>query len=124
MVLATQRLTCPDSRLFLRACHDAGFEPRIAFQRHDDYGAIMGFVAAGVGVALIHGYGRHARVREVVPLHPTAGPLTALRPIEDWCCQMPRLSLAAPGACLAFCEKISADFRFAADSASRQPALV
>jgi DNA-binding transcriptional LysR family regulator len=44
--------TCPDSRLFLRACHAAGFEPQIAFQ-NDDYGAIMGFVAAGVGVALI-----------------------------------------------------------------------
>lgn len=44
--------TCPDSRLFLRACHDAGFEPRIAFQ-NDDYPAILGFVAAGVGVALI-----------------------------------------------------------------------
>src|SRR5436305_14929549 len=44
--------SCPDSRLFLRACHDAGFEPRIAFQ-NDDYPAILGFVAAGVGVALI-----------------------------------------------------------------------
>jgi DNA-binding transcriptional LysR family regulator len=50
-MLATSN-TCPDSRLFLRACHDAGFEPRIAFQ-NDDYGAIMGFVSAGVGVALI-----------------------------------------------------------------------
>jgi len=50
-MLATGR-TCPDSRLFLRACHDAGFEPRIAFQ-NDDYGAILGFVAAGVGVALV-----------------------------------------------------------------------
>lgn len=44
--------TCPDSRLFLRACHAAGFEPTIAFQ-NDDYQAILGFVAAGVGVALI-----------------------------------------------------------------------
>jgi DNA-binding transcriptional LysR family regulator len=44
--------SCPDSRLFLRACHTAGFEPRIAFQ-NDDYPAILGFVAAGVGVALI-----------------------------------------------------------------------
>jgi DNA-binding transcriptional LysR family regulator len=44
--------TCPDSRLFLRACHAAGFEPQIAFQ-NDDYPAIIGFVAAGVGVALI-----------------------------------------------------------------------
>ena len=44
--------TCPDSHRFLRACHDAGFEPRLAFQ-NDDYTAILGFVAAGVGVALI-----------------------------------------------------------------------
>ncbi len=44
--------TCPDSRLFVRACHAAGFEPEIAFQ-NDDYQAIMGFVAAGVGVALV-----------------------------------------------------------------------
>jgi DNA-binding transcriptional LysR family regulator len=43
---------CPDSRLFLRSCHEAGFEPRIAFQ-NDDYSAILGFVAAGVGVALV-----------------------------------------------------------------------
>ncbi len=50
-MLATPN-TCPDSRLFLRACHDAGFEPRIAFQ-NDDYQAILGFVAAGVGLALI-----------------------------------------------------------------------
>ena len=54
-MLATGR-TCPDARLFLRACHDAGFEPRIAFQ-NDDYGAILGFVAAGVGVALVPGHG-------------------------------------------------------------------
>jgi DNA-binding transcriptional LysR family regulator len=50
-MLATTH-TCPDSRLFLRACHAAGFEPQIAFQ-HDDYPAMLGFVAAGVGVALI-----------------------------------------------------------------------
>src|SRR5437764_11586233 len=50
-MLATTQ-TCPDSRLFLRACHEAGFEPQIAFQ-HDDYPAILGFVAAGVGVAMI-----------------------------------------------------------------------
>jgi DNA-binding transcriptional LysR family regulator len=50
-MLATTR-SCPDSRRFLRACHAAGFEPRIAFQ-NDDYPAMLGFVAAGVGVALI-----------------------------------------------------------------------
>jgi molybdate transport repressor ModE-like protein len=50
-MLATTQ-TCPDSRLFLRACAQAGFEPQIAFQ-NDDYPAILGFVAAGVGVALV-----------------------------------------------------------------------
>jgi DNA-binding transcriptional LysR family regulator len=50
-MLATPQ-TCPDSRLFLRACHDAGFEPQIAFH-NDDYTAVLGFVAAEVGVALI-----------------------------------------------------------------------
>jgi DNA-binding transcriptional LysR family regulator len=44
--------TCPDTAIFLRACQTAGFEPRIAFHS-DDYFAIQGFVAAGVGVSLI-----------------------------------------------------------------------
>jgi DNA-binding transcriptional LysR family regulator len=63
--------SCPDSRLFLRACHAAGFEPRIAFQ-NDDYPAILGFVAAGVGVALIPDMvARGVRDDVVVrPLHP------------------------------------------------------
>ena len=46
------RTTCPDTGVFLRACHTAGFEPRLAFE-NDDYNAIQGLVAAGVGVALI-----------------------------------------------------------------------
>jgi len=44
--------TCDCNLMVYRACHDAGFEPRIAFES-DDYLAIQGFVAAGVGVALI-----------------------------------------------------------------------
>jgi DNA-binding transcriptional LysR family regulator len=44
--------TCPDARLFADACRAAGFEPKLTFQ-NDDYGAIAGFVAAGVGVAMI-----------------------------------------------------------------------
>jgi DNA-binding transcriptional LysR family regulator len=44
--------SCPDAAVFLRACHTAGFEPRVALT-NDDYAAIQGFVAAGVGVALI-----------------------------------------------------------------------
>lgn len=41
---------CPDSGRFVRACHTAGFEPEIAFH-NDDYTAVLGFVAAGVGAA-------------------------------------------------------------------------
>jgi DNA-binding transcriptional LysR family regulator len=43
---------CECNRLISRACAAAGFEPRIAFET-DDYGAMQGFVAAGVGVSLI-----------------------------------------------------------------------
>lgn len=43
---------CPDTAVLLRACQTAGFEPRIGFHS-DDYLAMQGFVAAGVGVALI-----------------------------------------------------------------------
>jgi DNA-binding transcriptional LysR family regulator len=43
---------CPDASIFLRACQAAGFEPDIAFNL-DDYNAIQGFVAAGMGVSFI-----------------------------------------------------------------------
>src|SRR4029077_15712610 len=43
---------CPDAGRFIKACHAAGFEPKIAFH-NDDYTAILSFVAAGVGVAPI-----------------------------------------------------------------------
>jgi DNA-binding transcriptional LysR family regulator len=65
--------------MFKRACHAAGFEPNIAFE-NDDYHAILGFVAAGIGVALIpdlaaraaradvviRSFGRGAPVRQVM----------------------------------------------------------
>jgi DNA-binding transcriptional LysR family regulator len=44
--------SCPDASIFLRSCQLAGFEPRVAFHS-DDYFAVQGFVAAGVGVAFI-----------------------------------------------------------------------
>ena len=44
--------TCADTSVFLRACSAAGFEPQIAFDS-DDYNAIQGFVAAGMGVSFI-----------------------------------------------------------------------
>lgn len=43
---------CECNRLIYRACSTAGFDPRIAFET-DDYQAVQGFVAAGVGVSLI-----------------------------------------------------------------------
>jgi DNA-binding transcriptional LysR family regulator len=43
---------CPDGRILMAAAQAAGFEPRIAFHS-DDYLAVQGFIAAGVGVALI-----------------------------------------------------------------------
>jgi DNA-binding transcriptional LysR family regulator len=51
-IQGTPQATCPDTRIFMRACSAAGFDPRIAFQS-DDYAAIQGFIATGVGVALI-----------------------------------------------------------------------
>ena len=113
-MLATTK-TCPDSRLFLRACHEAGFEPQIAFQ-NDDYPAILGFVAAGVGVALIpdmvcRGIRDDVVVRELNPPPPdrpimaalsagyrspaAAAMLTVLREISDeWVAERPALAHA------------------------------
>ena len=43
---------CECNRLISRACAVAGYQPRIAFET-DDYTAMQGFVAAGVGVSLM-----------------------------------------------------------------------
>jgi DNA-binding transcriptional LysR family regulator len=50
-MLATSS-SCADWEVFVTACRRAGFEPRIAF-RNDDYLALQGLVAAGLGVALL-----------------------------------------------------------------------
>jgi DNA-binding transcriptional LysR family regulator len=63
--------SCPDATVFLRACHAAGFEPKVAFE-NDDYMAIQGFVAAGVGIALIPELALQG-VREDVVVRPLAG---------------------------------------------------
>jgi len=80
-MLATTQ-SCPDSRRFLRACHAAGFEPRIAFQS-DDYPAMLGFVAAGVGVALVpdmvtRGIRDDVAIRPLDPAPPPRPILVAL----------------------------------------------
>ncbi len=43
---------CPDADVVTGACMAAGFSPRVAIE-HEDYAAIQGFVAAGVGVSLV-----------------------------------------------------------------------
>jgi DNA-binding transcriptional LysR family regulator len=63
--------TCADSNVVLRACRDAGFQPRIAYQS-DDYFAIQGLVASGMGVALIPGLGL-ASTRDDVAVRPVKG---------------------------------------------------
>jgi DNA-binding transcriptional LysR family regulator len=66
---STQR--CPDSLVFLRACQTAGFDCSIAFHS-DDYLAIQGFVAAGVGLALIPDLGL-VTVRDDVVIRSLTG---------------------------------------------------
>jgi DNA-binding transcriptional LysR family regulator len=63
--------TCADSNIVLRACQQAGFEPRVAYIS-DDYFAIQGLVASGMGVALVP---RLALVssREDVAVRPLRG---------------------------------------------------
>lgn len=59
------------ARPALRACADAGFEPRLAF-RSDNWGARMSLVATGIGVALLPRLGIGAAQDDVVlrPLVP------------------------------------------------------
>jgi DNA-binding transcriptional LysR family regulator len=77
---------CECNRLISRACARAGYEPRIAFET-DDYTAMQGFVAAGVGVSLIaelglrsirddiviRDLGRDTPVRQVYAATPAEG---------------------------------------------------
>ncbi len=69
--------TCPDDLILRRACQIAGFEPRTAFQS-DDYSAIQGFVAAGVGVCFIPDLALIA-VRDDVVIRRVEGPPFARR---------------------------------------------
>jgi DNA-binding transcriptional LysR family regulator len=62
---------CPDRYVFLDACHRAGFDPDVMLQS-DDYNAIQGFVASGVGVALVPELAL-VNVREDIVVRPLAG---------------------------------------------------
>ena len=63
--------TCEDSNVVLRACHEAGFQPRVAYTS-DDYFAIQGLVASGMGVALVPGLAL-ASLRDDVAVRPVHG---------------------------------------------------
>jgi DNA-binding transcriptional LysR family regulator len=63
--------TCQDSNIVLRACAQAGFEPRVAYTS-DDYFAIQGLVASGMGVALVPRLAL-ASLREDVAVRPLRG---------------------------------------------------
>jgi DNA-binding transcriptional LysR family regulator len=63
--------TCSDSNVVLRACRDAGFVPQVGFGS-DDYGAIQGMVASGMGVALIPSLAL-VSAREDIAIRPLRG---------------------------------------------------
>ena len=63
--------TCPDSSVILRACDRAGFAPNIHFQS-EDYQALQGLTASGMGVALIPSLATMS-LRSDIVLRPVAG---------------------------------------------------
>jgi DNA-binding transcriptional LysR family regulator len=65
------RGTCADTNIVLRACREAGFEPDVAYTS-DDYFAIQGLVASGMGVALVPGLALTSS-REDVEVRPLRG---------------------------------------------------
>ncbi len=65
-----ERLALPGGHL-LTIAHDAGFAPKVAFET-EDYVAVQGFVAAGLGVALIPDLIRAA----------TSNPDVSIRPLD------------------------------------------
>jgi DNA-binding transcriptional LysR family regulator len=59
---------CECNKMITAACMRFGFDPRIAFET-DDYSAVQGFVAAGVGVSLIAELGLRT-VRDDIVVRP------------------------------------------------------
>ncbi len=51
-IVSTETGTCPDVRVFKRACRSAGFIPSVTF-RTEDYSTVQGLVAANLGVSLV-----------------------------------------------------------------------
>jgi DNA-binding transcriptional LysR family regulator len=63
--------TCSDSNIVLRACEQAGFAPRIGYTS-DDFFAIQGLVASGMGVALVPGLAL-VSTRDDIAVRPLRG---------------------------------------------------
>jgi DNA-binding transcriptional LysR family regulator len=64
---------CSDRATILRACHAAGFEPRVALDfPTDDYNATQGMVAAGAGITLLPRLAL-AVARDDLAVRPLAG---------------------------------------------------
>jgi DNA-binding transcriptional LysR family regulator len=77
----TRPSTCAD--LVIEACRDADFEPRIAFES-DDYTVLQGFVAGGLGVAMLPDLALAALrpdvvVRDIIPAAPERRVWAAVR---------------------------------------------
>ena len=87
--------TCIDSNVVLRACDAAGFEPRITFET-EDYSAIMGMVASGMGVALIPSLAL-VSAREDIAIRP----LRDARPVRRVRAAVRRRSPQRAGRCAA-----------------------
>jgi DNA-binding transcriptional LysR family regulator len=69
--------TCPDSSVIRRACDRAGFEPNVHFQS-EDYQALQGLAASGMGVALIPSLAAMS-LRSDIVLRPVAGEVPTRR---------------------------------------------
>ena len=63
--------SCPDTTIVLDACREAGFRPQASFSS-DDYAAIQGMVASGMGVAMIPSLAL-VNAREDIAIRPLRG---------------------------------------------------
>ncbi len=97
---------CPSScgETVLRACRDAGFEPRVGFES-DDYHVLQGFVAAGLGVTLLPDLALPTLRSDIVVL-PTDPPA----PMRRVWAETRRTRSAATDAMLAVLESAGARF--------------
>lgn len=83
-VVSSATGTCPDTRVFRKACNSAGFAPSVTY-RSQDYSTVQGMVAANLGVSMVPSLAA-GTVRNDVAVRRVAG----TRPLR-------RISLAMTG---------------------------